>query len=155
MTKKGIALSIVAVVLAVNYVIFFTDWFRRPTIEIIPQVRPGRASGIPRETYQRPVCPVLFMLDRPYRLTSIKVVVTDDLRTNRYPTPLWHVVSDSESPPLETFMYGERVKNMKPSRPRARPEYLQPDVKYTLLLEAGRVKGRTNFHTREFVASGR
>src|SRR5438132_32755 len=48
MSKNGIALSVVLVVLAVVYVCYFTDWFSKETIQIIPQIRPGRPSNIQR-----------------------------------------------------------------------------------------------------------
>jgi hypothetical protein len=36
---------------------FFTDWFHKKTIQIIPTVRPTQASAIPRDPDQPPVYP--------------------------------------------------------------------------------------------------
>ena len=50
------------------------------------------------------------------------------------------------------MVYGLPIKGMKAAVPRARPETLQPDMTYLVIIEAGLIKGQTNFHTREFVA---
>lgn len=151
MTKNGIVLSVIAVILAVVYAIFFTDWFRTDTIQIIPQVRPGRASAIPRQRDQPPVYPVSFAFDGKYKFTSLKVVSADEYVTNKRAEPLWHMISDSNSVPTKVVVYGMPIKGMKPSAPRARPQPLQPDTPYLLFIEAGKVKGQTNFMTREYV----
>jgi hypothetical protein len=36
---------------------------------------------------------------------------------------------------------------MKPAVARMRPEPLLPDVEYILMLEAGKIRAQTNFHT--------
>ncbi len=153
MPKNTIFLSVVAVVLAALYAVYFTDWFRRETIQIIPTIRPGRPSAIPREPGTAPVYPVSFAFDGKYRLTSIKVVVAEDLKTNKYPTALWHMISVTEkgSFPTKSILYGLPIRDMKPAVPRGRPEPLQPEVPYMLLVEAGKAKGQTNFFTRELV----
>ena len=147
MTKNGIVLSIIAVILGTCYVCFFTDWFRKETIQIIPTIRPSRPASNPRNPDQEPVYPVSFALDGKYKLTSVKVVAAADMATNNYPAPLWHLISDSNSIPTKSIVYGYPIKGMKPAVPRARPEPLAPQVDYVLLLEAGNVKARTNFHT--------
>lgn len=156
MTKHSIFLSVVAAALAAIYAVYFTDWFRRETIQIIPTIRPGRPSAIPRDPGSAPVYPVSFAFDGKYRLTSVKVVVVEDLKTNRFPTPLWHMVSvnDRGSYPQKSILYGQPIRGMKPARPRARPQALLPDVTYVLMLEAGKARGQTNFFTRELVTPG-
>jgi len=151
MTKNGIVLSVIALVLAIAYVCFFTDWFNKETIQIIPQIRPGRQAAVSRGGDSSPVYPVSFSFDGKYKLTSVKVVAAGEFATNKYANPLWHLVSDSNSVPIKSIVYGYPVKGMKPAIPRARPEPLQPEIPYVLLVEAGKVNGRTNFHTREVV----
>ncbi len=107
MTKNGIVLTVIAVLLAAVYVYAFTDWFHK---ESIP---------------------------------------------NKYPTALWHLITDSNSVPIKALMYGQAPKGMKPAVPRTRPEALLPDVDYVLMLEAGSIKAQTNFHTAQAVASGK
>ncbi len=148
MTKNGIVLSIIAVILGTVYVCYFTDWFRAETIQIIPTIRPARPGArAQRAPDAEEVYPVSFTFNGNYKLTSVKVVSATDMSTNNYPAPLWHLVSDSNSVPIKSIVYGFPIKGMKPAVPRARPEPLSPDVDYVLLLEAGNVKARTNFHT--------
>src|SRR5688572_24260316 len=142
MTKNGTVLTVIAVLLAAVYVYAFTDWFRKETIQIIPTIRPGRAVSMSNDPNQPPVYPVSFALDGKYRLTSVKVVAADDLATNKYPTPLWHLISDSNSIPTKAIMYGQTPKGMRPAIARTRPEALLPDVDYILLLEAGSTKAQ-------------
>lgn len=151
MTKNGIVLSVIAVILGACYGYFFTDWFRKPGMQIIPTIRPGRASAIPRDADLEPVHPVSFMLDGKYQLTSLKVVAAADYATNKYAQPVWHLISDSNSVPTKSIVYGYPIKGMKPSVPRARPEPLLADVNYTLMLEAGKIRAQTNFHTTKAI----
>ena len=155
MTKNGIALSVIAVLLAAVYVYAFTDWFRSETIQIIPTIRPGRVSAVPRDPDQAAVYPVSFAFSGKYKLTSVKVLAADDLATNKFPTPLWHLVpeiSNSNSVPVKSIVYGYPVKGMKPAVARMQPEPLSPDVDYVLQIEAGSIKSQTNFHTAKAVA---
>jgi len=149
MSRNGIVLSAIAVLLAAVYVFYFTDAFTKQTIQIIPQVRPNRVSAIPRADESTIVYPVSFALDGKYQITSVKVVAADDLKTNKYPEALWHLISDSNSLPTKSFLYGQKIPGMKSSSPRARPQPLQPNISYTLMIQAGKAQGRTNFFTRE------
>ena len=151
MTKNGIVLSFIAVILAAVYIVYFTDWFQKEGIQIIPTIRPGRVSSIPRGPDQDDVHLVTFALDGKYRLTSVKVCIAAELATNNYARPLWHLISDSNSIPSKAIIYGGPIKGMKPETPKARPEPLLPDVEYTLLVEAGKAKAQTNFHTTRAV----
>ncbi|HXG48419.1 MAG TPA: hypothetical protein VNO52_12395 [Methylomirabilota bacterium] len=154
MTKSTVFLLSVAMVLGALYIFFFTDWFASRSIQIIPSVRPGRASGIPRAPGSPPVCPVSFGFDAKYRFTSIKVINPQEVATNKFAQPLWHITSDSNSVPTKAIMYGARVPGMKPAVANARPRPLEPDVVYTLLVEAGKLKAQTNFVTRQMVLPG-
>src|SRR5437764_13514857 len=148
MTKNGIALTVVFVILAVVYVRFFTDWFAKETIQIIPQLRPGRPSSIPHPGAP-PVSPVSFAFDGKYRLTSVKVVAADDFATNKYANPLWYLISDSNSVPTKAIVYGLPIKGMKPAVPKAHPDPLQPGIPYIMMVEAGKIKEQTNLNTLE------
>jgi hypothetical protein len=155
MTKNTIFLSIVAVALGAAYVVFFTDLFAKKTIQIIPSVRPGRASAIPRQPGSAPVCPVSFAFDGKYRFTSIKVMNADEMKSNKYAQPLWHLVAESNSAPVKAIMYGAKVSGMKPAIAETRPQPLEPEVVYTLFVEAGNTKAQTNFTTKEMMLPGR
>src|SRR5437660_12681954 len=136
MTKNGIALTFVLVILTAVYICYFTDWFSKESIQIIPQIRPGRPSAIARPDGSRAVSPVSLAFDGKYRLTSIKVVAADDYATNKYANPLWHLVSDSNSIPTKAIVYGFPIKGMKPAVPRGRPEPLLPGTPYIMMMPA-------------------
>ena len=71
MSKNLISLLVVLVLLGTGYA-WMNDWFRKPGIQIIPQVRPNRVSQIPRADENIAVYPVSFALDGKYNLTSVK-----------------------------------------------------------------------------------
>jgi len=152
MNKNTIVLVIIAVILGAVYLYYFTDWFQKETIQVIPTIRStGKVGNIPRSKGDPPVYPVSFAFSGKYQLTSVKVVAADDLRTNKFPVPLWELISDSHSIPTKSLIYGVPPRGMKPSIPRARAQPLMPDVDYVVLLAAGKIKAQTNFHTREIV----
>jgi hypothetical protein len=152
MTKQSITLIALAVVLAGVYVAFFTDWFVKPQIQILPQIRPvlrPSRNAVPQGDV--PVYPVSFAFDRKYQFTEIRVVAADDEKTNKYPHAVWHMISDSNSIPVKAIQYGAPLRGMKPKVPRSPPEPLQPEVTYRLYLTAGKARGATNFVTHELV----
>lgn len=147
MSKNLIVLGSLLVVLLGAYVYFFTDWFNKPTIQIIATIRPTRASAIPRDADTPPVYPVSFSFDGKFGFTEIKVVEAAAYANNKFAPPLWHMISDSNSIPTKNFLYGQPIRGMKPAVPRARPEPLKPNEDYLLIVEAGNLKSSTNFHT--------
>lgn len=147
MTKNGVFLTIILALLGAAYVTYFTDWFRAKSIRIIPMIRPDRASRIPRGDDIQ-VYPVAFKLDHEYRLTEVKVVLASELSTNAFAAPLWHMVADSQSAPVDSIVYGSLIKGMKPKVSRAKPMPLDPYVAYVLMVQAGSITGQTNFYTK-------
>ena len=150
MTKQSLVLITFLVALIAAYVVFFTDWFRHGQIQILPQIRPP-LRGVKTPVGDTPVYPVTFAFDKKYRFTEIRVVATDDEKTNKFPHAVWHMISDSNSVPLKAVVYGARINGMKPKVPRGQPDSLQPDVSYHLYLEAGDDKGDKLFQTHELV----
>lgn len=150
MTKRSLFLIGLAVALAGAYVIFFTNWFNPPRVEMIAQIRPLR--GARAATGDTVVDPVSFAFPDKYRLKSIRVVPAEEEKTSKYPRELWHLISDSNSMPTKVLIYGQTPKGMKPKIPRARPEPLEPDVKYHIYVETDDgAKGDKFFQTREAV----
>jgi hypothetical protein len=153
-------LALVAVALGVAYAVFFTDWFRHPSFEIVAQVRPSMPSDraakrnnlgtLPQSEASMPVS---FAFSDKFRINEIKVIEADDSRTNATPQVMWHLISDSASEPTKALIYGQRVKGMKPILPHAQAQPLQPDVTYQMLVQAGRYHGEVNFKTRERAAA--
>jgi hypothetical protein len=79
----------------------------------------------------------MFEFNRRLKLTSIKVVSAGDAATNKFPAPLWEMVSDSNSVPTRGFLYGMAVPGMRPARKGAIAQALDPDQKYRLLIQVG------------------
>jgi hypothetical protein len=142
MSKNTAILIALAALLGGVYVYFFTDTFSTPTIRISAQIRPGRGAT---------TAPVTFGFNDKYALTSVKVVSSDDFRTNKYAHALWHLIADTNSTPVKGIIYGVRIPGMKPAVPKMKPEPLQPNVSYVLLVEAGKRKGEKTFQTRELI----
>ena len=144
MNKKNFILIAIALLLTGVYVVYFTDWFKPKTIHISHTVRPGRSGNRPGEA----AAPLLaFGLGGDYELTEIKVVPLAALQANPLAQPVWHLVSDSNSVPTSHFTYGQGIRGMKPEVPGVRPQPLQPNVTYRLLVQAGSLKGRHDFQT--------
>lgn len=140
--------------MGILYVVFFTDLFRKQSMQIIPTHRPGRASAIPRPRDSAAVYPISFRFNRNYRFTSIKVVNAAEYATNKNTLPMWHMVSDSNSTPQNTIVYGlPKIPGMRPAVARSKPQPLEAGVEYLLLIEARGIKGQTNFIAREYVAT--
>jgi hypothetical protein len=151
MSKKEIVLIFVVLLLGGVYVYFFTNFLEKPTIQILAQIRPGSSRNRSSRDARSSVDPVSFTLDGKYELTSIKVVADGEYQTNKYAHALWHLVSESNSVATKGIIYGMRIKGMESDIAKARPEPLQPNTPYRLLLEAGKYKGETVFKTRETV----
>jgi hypothetical protein len=149
MSKKGIVLTVIVLTLAALYV-YTSDWFSKPSIQIYATIRPSGPSRIPRND-DTEVYPVTFAFDKKYQLTSVKVVSASEFTTNKYAHALWHLVTDSNSIPSKVIVYGLPPRGMKPSVPKARPQPLQPNITYLLLIEAGKLKGQKEFKTAEVV----
>lgn len=149
MTKSTIVLITVLVVLAAAYAYYFTDWFRTPTIQILAQIRPSTRNVRTPAPGTAATYPVSFAFDRRLSLTEVKVVPADEAQTNKYAHALWHLISDSNSVPTKALVYGQPLRGMKPKVPRARPEALQPDVKYRLYVSTGKAEGHIDFKTVE------
>ena len=123
------------------------DWFAGDIIQIHHRSRPAR-MGLFRRT-KRPVDsdtdPVFFAFDRKLKLTSLKVIPVSDIETNKYPHPIWHLVSASNSVPITEFVYGTRIPGMQPAVQGATPDPLEPGVKYRLLIETKGGKAEHDF----------
>lgn len=130
MNKKSWSLILVAVVLAICYVMYFTNWFRSRPILIADTERFGR---------------VLFTLGQPYQLTSLKVVSVTALSSNKYALPVWELKSDTHSNPIKLFSYGQHIQGMKPAVANTRPIPLDHGTVYRLFIEAGKRKAQHDF----------
>ena len=149
MRDKVVIVSLLALILGVAYFGLFSGC-RTESIQISALHRPHR-RGDKAEAGITPIYPVTFKFNRGYKLTSVRVVAADDLKTNKYPYALWHLVSDPEGRPasVKAIMYGQEVRGLKPKIPGAVADPLNPDTQYVIFVEAGKVKSQTNFTARE------
>ncbi len=141
MNKKNYALIAITLVLAGVYVIYFTDWFKPKTIQIVSTSRPLRTNQTGPATDR-----LIFGLNDTYSLTEVKVVPLAELQTNKLAQPVWHLVSDSGSDDVNQFFYGEQIRGMDPALDGTRPEPLQPGVTYRIFVAAGKASGQHDFH---------
>ena len=134
-----------ALVLTMAYAVFFAHWFKPGTIKIYHVTRPsGYAMQTRRET---PAPPLTFGLQGDYKLTEIKVVSLAEWQTNQNTLPVWHLVSDSSSVPVASFVYGRPIHGMQPAPPGTQAQPLQPNVTYRLFVIAGKSRGQHDFKT--------
>ena len=147
MTSKQWALIVLAVVLGGFSLYLNRDWFAGESIQIHHRSRPARAGFFRRNrpTASMPTDPIFFAFDRKLKLTSLKVIPVSEIETNKYPHPIWELVSDSNSVPIAEWSYGMPIRGMRPSVKGATPDPLEPGVKYRLLLKAGKVKAQEDF----------
>src|SRR5262245_65417812 len=96
-TRTGIWLAVVAV-LAFIYIRNFTTWFRRSQIEITVTSRPGRPGVPPDEA-----APIVFGLDRDYRLNSVRVFSLSSLQTSSAPVAVWSLSAAGKPQPIRGF----------------------------------------------------
>lgn len=135
MNKKNCVLIAFALVLAIVYVVYFTDWFRTKPIVISHTSRPMGRNG-------RVI--TIFSLGNYYTMTEIKVVPLAEWQTNRFALPLWHLVGKAENP-VNHFVYGQSLRGMSPEVDGARVMPLQPGTKYRIFVAAGSLIGSHDF----------
>jgi len=147
MTKK-IWLWIGLAVLLGSFSLYLNrDWFAKDHIQIYHRSRPARAILLRRKRVadDSQVNPIVFGFDRKVKLTAIKVVPLSDIQTNKYPHPIWHLVSESNSVPTKDFSYGAPIKGMHPAVKGATPDPLEPGVSYRLFVQANGYKDQHDF----------
>jgi hypothetical protein len=133
MNKQTTLLVGFALVLAALYIAYFTDWFKPKNIQIVWRISPATGA-------------VAFYLDKPYPVTSISVVSSDEAKTNKYPHALWHVVPQTTPTLVSNFNYGSKIHGMKPDVSTALPEPLSPGEDYSLIVQSGTsLKGEKSF----------
>lgn len=150
MTNKNMILVLCALMLTGVYVYFFTDWFAPPDIQIIHTIRPNVQRE--RQAKRRDTPPpsshtVSFAINRRLTLKSVRVIPAADVATNKYPHPIWHLISDSNSVPTKSVVYGQSLRGMRPAVKGDWPDPLHPNTAYKLLLESDRGKVEHDFKT--------
>ena len=148
MTKKNWLMMIVLVALAGVYIFYFTDWFKPKIIHITHTSRSNRLRSRKNNAASSETVPITFGLDPQCKPTEIKVVLLAAWQTNQNVMPVWHLIADTNSVPVKIFVYGQRIRGLKPEVAGAHAEPLQPDVTYRLFLTAGSAKGQHDFEVK-------
>jgi hypothetical protein len=139
MTLKKWVLAGAILALAAASLYMNTDWFRGGDIQIVHRPVPEKLirNRRPAKFGETRVVPILFSFDRKLALTEVKVVNTEEVETNKFAHPLWHLESDSNSVPTMGITYGGKVPGMRPAVKDATPDPCEPGVKYRLIVRAG------------------
>ena len=145
MTKKVWMLIVLATVLGGFSLYLNRDWFAKDNIQIFCRSRPVRGFSRRLSPETAAVEPLFFWFNHKVKLTSLKVVPTFDIETNKYPQPVWQLVSESNSVPLKNFTYGMHIQGMHPAIKGAAPDPLMPGIAYRLFVEAGSEKAQRDF----------
>ena len=140
MTNKNLFLILLAIGLAVVYVVWFSDWFKPRTVKISHTTR-----NLHTNRHESELPNLIFGVNPPVRFTELKVVPLAVFETNKNVEPVWHLVSDSNSAPVRTFYYGQFIRGMRPAINGIRAEPLETNVTYRLFVTAGRIKGQHDF----------
>ena len=140
MSGKQWMLLVLALVLGGLSFYLNHDWSGRNKVRVHHRSRPP-VPGDGRSTIQ----PLFFAFDRDLKLTSLKVIPLHEIETNKYPHPIWHLVSKSSSVPVSDFTYGCAIGGMEPAVNGATADPLEPGVTYRLLVEAGPLKLQDDF----------
>jgi hypothetical protein len=69
----------------------------------------------------------------------------NDFQKNPRATPVWRLISDSNSVPIKMFTYGEHIHGMRPAFQGDEPQDLQTNEVYRLFVTAGWVHGQMDF----------
>ena len=147
MTTKQWTLIILAVVLGGFSLYLNKDWFAGDNIQIQCRSRPARMGFFRRSKRAADTAtdPVFFAFDRKLKLTSLKVIPVHEIETNKYPHPIWDLISNSNSVPIAEWSYAVPIQGMHPAVKGATPDPLEPGVKYRLVIEAGKLKAAHDF----------
>lgn len=147
--NKTILAVIVILVLGGLTLSLYRDWFAATPIQISYRVSPWMKS--PARGRGRPAndvgTPIVFSLNTYLRLTSVKVVIAAEIETNKFAHPVWDLISESNSVPIASFAYGERLRGLHPVVKGATADPLEPGVTYRLFIKTRDKEAQHDFTT--------
>jgi hypothetical protein len=145
MTTKNWTLLALTVLLGSISLYLNRDWFAGDNIQIMHRSRPARGAFRRPRSDNPLIDPISFWFDRKVKLTSLKIVPVAAIETNKYPQPIWYLISDSNSVPVKEFTYGMHIQGMHPFFKGVNPDPLEPGVKYRMLVQVGKQKAEHDF----------
>jgi|SRR5580704_4709960 hypothetical protein len=153
MTKKNVIVLAITLVAVIGFYLYlFRDSFAPKFIHISHTIRLNQAYlRHPSANTSPEDAPRLinFVLNGPFKLTSVKLVPAAEFETNKFAHPLWELVTDSNSAPTRAFTYGLKIKGMHTAVKGATADPLVPNVTYRLLVETKSLKGQHDFSVSE------
>ena len=148
MSAKNVFLIALLALVGVVYYYEYRDSFRNREIKVYVTMRPKIPLRGPLDVEHPPEDMVVFALGTEFKLTGVEVVPVAALQTNKLAPPAWNLVSESNSPPTSTFVYGDRIPGMHPRNKGAVAEPLLPNTDYRITVRAGSLQGHYDFKTR-------
>jgi len=151
MSKKQLGLILLAVVIGGLWLYLYSDWFMRQRIQIHTRLLPPTLARLQKRLPASVLgktpgaAPMMFEWDRMLKLTDVEVIPLSALQTNQYASDVWHLVSDSNSPPTRGLIYGESVPGMRPATKGLEPESLVEGEKYRFVIRSGKLKAEHDF----------
>ncbi|MFM2082341.1 MAG: hypothetical protein RL380_1032 [Verrucomicrobiota bacterium] len=143
--KELLLLALVLGLLGV-YAVWFTDWFRPVPLHVEFSARPyvtPRTSRDADGTIEKVSWSVTFALGQSRELTAVRVVEAAKFAADPQTPAIWRLAGHSR--PVRGFTYGADLEGMKAFVPGMTAHPLATDVKYLLLVEAGRARGEREF----------
>jgi hypothetical protein len=150
MNKRNLTLIVLLLIVSAAAIYLFKDWFKPEPIHIAYMVRPANMAKKPVAPDRfapsgKPGFNVTFSLNQDVRLTAVRVYPLAEVQTNQYPQPIWNMVSESNSPPLKSFVYGGKIRGLHPSVKGAVADPLAPGQSYRLVIETKDQKAERDF----------
>lgn len=136
MNKRAVFLIVTALGLGFCYFYFFTDAFQHKEIQLKFREMPDRRG---KGTI------LCVILDNEYALKSIKVCRADEIATNKFAHPYWQVQAKDATKPVDTFVYGGKIKGMEPKVAGLAPEKLEKGVTYRFIIETDKLRGEKEY----------
>jgi len=134
--------------LAGVYVFYFTDWFKPKIIHISHTSRAFRPRLGSNARVNPETVPITFGVEPQCQITELTVVPLAAWQTNQNTLPVWHLVATTNAAPIKMFVYGQRIRGLKPEVAGAHAQPLEPNVTYRLFVTAGKAKGQHDFEIK-------
>lgn len=144
MSRKNLFQTSLFVLLGVICFYVYRDHFKGQVIQISHRSISQRGARFRRLTDSETEA-VVFLLNQPLKLKSVKVFPVKDLV--QAGQPVWELVSDSSSAPVQDFGYGMGIRGMHTVISGAAPGTLERGVTYRVQIVAGHDKVQHDFTT--------
>ena len=149
MNQKAVWTTILLVALAGFCLYINRDTFSRAPLRVSHKVqaRGQMMNRHPQNALPEKGNSVLFGFNHHITLKSVKVCVASEVETNKYARTVWELVTESNSIPVRSIVYGQNIRGMQPARKGIFPDPLEPGVQYRLFIESSGGQAVHDFNT--------